>query len=159
MALQINMKQFILTMGMTALTAITFGQDLRMDEVDEFTNRTIKVTKSYKVGKRGLNSLYMSIRRVDDSYGIEFWSSLDQGCAGSNNNYTILLGDDGSNIEFKEDLSRIDCSDQASSVYVLDIDMFTHFNITKIRFAQSNSYDDFEYTGEYTIQELIGAVQ
>jgi len=31
--------------------------------------------------------------------------------------------------------------------------------ITKIRFAQSGSYDDCIWTGEFTLQQLIGATK
>jgi hypothetical protein len=153
------MKHFILTTALVAMCATTFGQDFRINKVDEFTGDIVKLTTSYRVGKAGMNRLYMSTRRVDDQYGISFWSTLDQGCAGSNGNYVILLDSIGETIRLDTDLSDIDCSDQSISVYALDADEAINFNIAKIRFAQSDSYDDFEYEGEYTLQELIKILQ
>lgn len=153
------MKKLILTMGFAALTAIGFGQELHMDKVDEFTGKSIKMTKSYKVGKRGSNTLYMSVRRVDDFHGIEFWSTSDQGCAGAVGNYVIFLNSAGESVKLDDDIVDIDCADNASSIYVLDTNQFSSFVISKIRFTQSDSYDDFEYSGEYTISQLIQSVQ
>ena len=153
------MKKLILTTILAVIANISFSQELTIDKVDEFTGSTIKLTKYYKVGKRGSNVLYMSLRRVDDTYGIAFWSTLDQGCAGSTGNYTILLDSDNQTIKFDNDIADIDCADNGISVYVLTLEDADTFEIAKIRFAQSKSYDDFEYTGEYTLQQLIEAVK
>jgi len=153
------MKQIILSLGLAFLSTISFSQELRMNQVDEFTGKTIKVTKSYSVGKVGSGKLFMSFRRVDDSYGVEFWSTTDQGCSGANDNYVIFLSDDGTTISLNKDLADIDCSDMASSVYMIDLADFENLNVSKIRFAQSDGYIDFVFESEYTVQDHLNAIK
>lgn len=153
------MKKLFLTIGLAAITAVGFSQELILDEIDEFTGNIVKATKHYRVGKTSTNSLYMAARRVNDSYGIEFWSTADQGCAGAIGNYVILLGANGEKLKLEKDISDVDCADNASSVYVFDVEQDGGLVISKIRFAQSDSFDDFEYVGEYTLAQILGAVQ
>jgi hypothetical protein len=153
------MKHFIAIILMGGFSVLGYSQNLRVDKVDEFTGNVVKVTESVKAGTRGTNRLYISVRRVNDSYALELWSSIDQGCGGASGNYTILLSSDGRNIKYSSDILDVDCSDTASSLYVMNIEELKNFDVSKIRFAQSDTYDDFSYQCKYTFQELIKAVQ
>jgi len=153
------MKHFIAIILMGGFSILSYSQNLRVEKVDEFTGNVIKVTESVKAGTRGNNKLYISVRRVNDSYALELWSTSDQGCGGAAGNYAILLSSDGENIKYSSDILDVDCSDTASSLYVINIEELKNFDVSKIRFAQSDTYDDFSYECEYTFQELIKAVE
>jgi hypothetical protein len=153
------MKHFIAIILIGGFSTLGYSQELRINKVDEFTGNTIKVTASVKAGTRGNNKLYISTRRVNDAYALELWSTSDQGCGGAVGNYTILLSSDGESIKYSSDILDVDCSDTASSLYVMNIEELKDFDLSKIRFAQSETYDDFMFECEYTLQQLIKAVQ
>ena len=148
-----NAVTAILCLFATMATA----QTLSLNETDPFTGEVKKRTKYEKIGAANGEYLYTAAIRVDNDYAIEFWSTHDQGCGGAVGNYTILLYPDGTTLELREDIAKIDCQDRASSFFLINPDEVK--GVSKIRFRQSEGYVDYEVTGDYTLPELFQALQ
>jgi hypothetical protein len=153
-----KMKKFLFAfLGFLSFTFIN-AQELQTDKVDEFTGDVKKITKTYEFAK-GVSRVKGYVARIQDIHAIYMYSTLDMGCGGASGNYVIFLFEDGTNLKLDSDVADIDCADYATSIYVLDPKDFEGKVIKKIRFAQSESYDDCEWSGPYTVNELLQAVQ
>ena len=156
------MRNSILTLATLLFAFSMNGQELRVNTTDEFTGVTKRVTNNYKVAK-SVTSIYFSVGHFSDNtgdlYAFYAHSTLDLGCAGASDNKMIFLFDDGTTLVLDDDISEIDCGDNPSSVFVFDPRDFEGKRVTKIRFEQSRLYADCEVTGEFTINQLIEAVQ
>ena len=156
------MKKSILILA-TILFGFTMnGQELKKNEVDDFTGKTIKLTKTYFVAK-GVTSLIAKAGRVKDAendwYFLYVQPSLDLGCAGSRDSYIIIKFTDGSTIKY-QDKADVNCGDNPWSMYVIDPSDFKGKTIDKIRFKQSKLYDDCSTeSGTYTINQLLEALK
>jgi hypothetical protein len=156
------MRKIIILLAITVFGMITEmnGQQLKTDKTDDFTGDIIKTTKDYVVGV-GVGLLYARVSRVGSSEGLWVWSSSDLGCSGASNNFIMIKFTDGSTIKYK-DSSSVDCSggEESKSLFMFKIIDFKGKTIEKIRFRQSELYDDYTVeTGEFTFLELIKAVQ
>ena len=152
------MKKIIFLFLVTILTNSVFSQELRVNTVDEFTKTSKKITKTYVLAK-GLTTIRGYVGRFDSSYALYAYPNLDLGCCGARGNYVIFLFEDGTSHKLDNDIAKIDCSSGSTSIYIIDPADFAGKVITKIRFAQSGSYDDCMWTGEYTLQQLIDATK
>jgi hypothetical protein len=153
-----NMKKFLFSLlGFLSFTFI-YAQELQTNKVDEFTGDVKKITKTYEFAK-GVSRVKGYVARIQDLHAIYIYSTMDMGCGGARGNYVIFLFEDGTNLKLDNDVADIDCSDYATSIYVLDPSDFEGKVVKKIRFAQSDSYDDCEWSGPYTINELLKVVQ
>ena len=140
-----------------ALTTATYGQDLRVDEVDEFEGSRKKITKYYTIAKDGAEYVGAGIGRIDDLVFLDVWTSDDIGCGGAVGNYIILLYADGTSKKLDKDENKVKCEDRASSLYIVnDVNLK---DVVKIRVRQSEAYNDYVIQGEYTLQDLLNAVQ
>lgn len=152
------MKRLFLTMGLAAITAVGFSQDLRIDEVDEFTGTLKKVTGFYEVAEN-VGKLAVSAYHIGDVYGIYCFSTSDLGCCGANGNHLIFKFTDGSTLKLDKDISDVDCSERCVSIYRLSPSDIQGKTIEKIRVSMSDYYDDRTVMGQYTIQQLFDAVK
>lgn len=151
--------KYLFSMLLISSAMFVSAQSLIIDRIDEFDGDTVKVTKDYVVGKAAVSKLYCSVRRINSYYGISFWSTADQGCAGSGKNYVILMNAEGDKITLTEDIADIKCNNTAESLYVADPTDFVGFVVTRIRFAQSEGYLDFTVSGDYTIEQLFNTLK
>ena len=151
------MKKVILTLIAVFALTVTNAQMLVINETDEFTGAVKKITKSYTIAK-GVSKLKIAVGQVDALLAFYLTPSLDLGCGGSRSNYVIFKFTDGTTVKYSEDVADIDCGDNATSIYVADKTDIEGKTIEKIRFSQSESYDDCTVGGEYTVNELITAV-
>jgi len=136
------------------------AQELYKNEVDEFTGSVKKVTKTYILAK-GVGKVNGSIGHIDDLYALYLWSTVDLGCAGGVGSYIIFLFEDKTSYKIETDHADIDCSDYATSIFVIEPKEFEGKTVAKIRFSQGDSYDDCTInsnTAEYTINQLIEVV-
>lgn len=154
------MKKKILASIITILvmTISMNGQELFKKEIDQFTGSTKVITKTYIVGK-GVGKLFAYTARVNDDYAIFLFNTVDLGCSGSRNNYVIFLFDDGTTLHLTEDISKVNCKLGSPSIYTVNPEDFIGKTISAIRFSQSESYDDCDYIGMYSIGELLIAVK
>ena len=152
------MKKLILIMLMAALSSAAISQNLRVNEVDEFTGLTRKVTNFYEVAKN-VGKLSVSAYHIGDSYGIYCFSTSDLGCSGAIGNYIIFKFTDGTTLTLDDDIADIDCGDRAISIYELNPSSIEGKTIEKIRVSMSEYYDDRTPMGQYTIQQLFDAVK
>ena len=156
------MRNSILTLATLLFAFSMNGQELRVNTTDEFTGVTKRVTNNYKVANN-LTNIYFSVGYFSDNTGDLYvfyaHSTLDLGCSGARGNQMIFLFDDGTTLVLDDDISDINCGDNPSSVFVFDPQDFEGKTVTKIRFKQSKLYDDCEVTGDFTINQLIEAVQ
>ena len=153
-----TMRNSILTLATLLFAFSMNGQELRVNETDEFTGVVKRITNSYKVAEN-ITSIYCSVGHIGNDYAFYVHSTLDLGCAGVRTNKIIFLFDDGTSLVLENDIARIDCGDNPSSVFVFHPEDFEGKTVTKIRFKQSRLYDDCEVTGLFTINQLIEAVQ
>ena len=152
------MKNLFLTMGLAAISAIGWGQDLRKNVVDEFTGDIKKITEFYSVAE-GVGTLKLSAFHIGTLTGFYCYSTTDLGCCGTNSNYIIFKFSDNTTLKLDKDIADIDCSDGATSIYTLDPSQIKGKTITKIRIQMSEYYDDLEVKGKYTIQQLFEVIQ
>lgn len=140
-----------------ALTTATYGQTLRVDEIDEFEGSEKKITKYYTVGREGSNFVGAGLGRIDDLVFLDIWTSDDLGCGGALGNYIILLYSDGTSKKLEKDENKVQCDDRASSLYIVnDVKLK---DVVKIRVRQSEHFNDYVIEGEYTLEDLYNAVQ
>jgi len=65
-------KSFIISVFLIILTNLTFGQKLTKDEVDSFTNKTVKETSWETLNKKSSLYSYVRFRKVDSIYILGF---------------------------------------------------------------------------------------
>ena len=152
------MKKILFTFLAMLMVTSVFSQELRVNTVDEFTKTSKKITKTYTLAK-GVTTIKGYVGRFDSSYAFYAFPNLDLGCCGARGNYVIFLFEDGTSHKVDDDIAKIDCAAGSTSIYVIDPADFAGKVISKIRFAQSGSYDDCMWTGEYTLQQLIEATK
>jgi len=153
--------RIIITFLCVCLFTSMNAQELYKDEVDEFTGSVKKVSKTYILAK-GVGKVNGSIGHIDDLYALYLWSTADLGCAGGVGSYIIFLFEDKTSYKVDKDHADIDCSDYATSIFVIEPKEFEGKTVSKIRFSQGDSYDDCTInsnTAEYTINQLIEVVQ
>jgi hypothetical protein len=152
------MKKFLFLLAALLVSKSVYSQELRVNEVDEFTKSSKKITKTYILAK-GHTTIRGYVGHIGQAYAIYTYSSLDLGCGGSNSNYIIFLFEDGTSLKLEKDIAKIDCSTTASSIYIFDPAEFQGKVVTKIRFARSQTYDDCAWSGEFSMQQLIDATK
>jgi hypothetical protein len=149
------MKNFFFSVAMLC-SAFSFGQELAVDRVDDFTGSIVRKTKYYKFGHTSYGAAHVAVARVDDDVFFEVWTTSDLGCGGAVGNYVTFLYGPGISKSFNEDLLDINCDNRASSMYLIsDADVE---GITKMRVKQSEHYQDFTFDGVYSLSELYDAV-
>jgi len=148
-----------------ALTGQLFAQNLEIDKYDEFENKYLKRTEFVEVGKSDVSRIsfrFLSIKKESDLvYGFAAKPNMDLGCAGARNNDAIILFTDGSRITLV-DIARVDCSDNASSAYMLTKSEYRKIcttKIKKIRVRMSKYYDDYKITKPNTIRNMARLVK
>ena len=156
------MKRLFLVITVLAFN-LSNAQKLRVNEVDEFTEYSKKITNYYNLARSEGGSLTIktSVAHIDDMYAMLVKSNADLGCAGAHDNYIIFIFEDKSKLKLDRDVSDIDCSDSAVSIFNLTdhIDTLLSKKITKVRFSQSKHYTDGITYGTYTLDQLIKVTQ
>ena len=155
--------KFITTLTALFIFSFASAQELAKNEVDEFTGSIQKFSKTYIIAKgvKGVGKVKAYVGHIDDSYALFVHSTADLGCAGSSG-YIIFLFEDKSQYKIDDDVANIDCSDFASSIFIIDPTEFVGKTLSKIRFSQGDSYDDFvanSNTAEFKMSQLIDVVQ
>jgi hypothetical protein len=152
------MKNLLLIAAILFLST-TFAQELRVNEVDDFTGSSKMITKNYAVGNSGLGKLFSYTVKVKDSYGIGFYTNdLDLGCSGTSKSYVTFLFTDKTTLRLSQDIYDIDCSSGAESMFALvesELETLKTKQISKIRFSQSKYFADFDYQVTYSIKQLL----
>ena len=156
------MKKTLAAIAIALTTVFSANaQNLSMNEVDEFTGQTKKVTEYYKVGKGNGYNLKLSVVQLSDgkasTFGMYFQTNGDLGCSGSVDEYVILKFTDGTTVKYKG-IGDVDCTDYATSTFIVNIEDFKDKTVEKIRLRRSEYYNDYEVGGSYTISELLTAV-
>ena len=156
------MKTIKLVLVLVAVLAFNSSnaQTLRVNEVDDFTGSTKKITKYYNIASGKGYLLKASVIKLNEIYALFVKSNAELGCAGAVDNYIIFKFVDGSTLKLK-DVSEIDCKDDSNSTFLLEDNDLSKFNtpIEKIRFSRSKLYLDTETTGTYSLSELIKVVK
>ena len=159
---QIKMKKTVAAIAIALTTVLSANaQNLSMNEVDEFTGQTKKVTEYYKVGKGNGYNLRLSVVQISDgktsNFGMYFRTNVDLGCSGSVDEYVIFKFTDGTTAKY-EGIGDVDCTDYAISTFIINIEDFKDKTVEKIRLRRSDYYNDYEVEGNYTVSELLTAV-
>ena len=153
------MRKTVVAIAIALTTVLSVNsQDLRKNEVDEFTGVTKKVTKFYKVAKGDYTTVEMSVARLDKTLGMYVRTDLDLGCSGSVGEYIIFKFTDGTTLKY-EGIGSIDCGDDATSIFMFKYSDFKGKTVEKIRIKRSEYYADCLVKGKYTINQLINAVK
>lgn len=156
------MKNLLLVTALIFATT-AYSQELRINTVDEFTGSVKMFTKHYKIGKCSLGSLKASIKRVNNYTTIGLYvAAADFGCSGTAKNYVTFLFTDKTTLTLENDFSEIDCADYSESMFNISDDKLATLKtkeISKIRFAQSEGYADFEVAGDYSVKQLLEVVK
>ena len=135
------------------------SQELWKNETDDFTGEVKRITESYTVAE-GVGKLSISVGRFDQTYFMYVNSTYDLGCSGARNNSIIFKFTDGTTLKL-EDKAKIDCGDDPTSLFLLDLASLEGKQIEKIRFQRSEYYDDCVWleNSQYNIADFINAVR
>ena len=150
------MKKAVLVLAMVALTFGMNAQKLDINEVDQFTGSTKKLTSYYNLAKTDVGIIRGSVIRIDNSRFLSVNFTAYLGCAGARSNYIMFLYADGSSVKLDNDFADIDCSDGSTSMYRIT-DLQTN-GITHIRFKMSKYFTDGPVYGTYSLTDLMNAV-
>ena len=141
----------------------SYSQELKTDEVDEFTGSVIKRTESIAFHRTFSETGVLSVSRIDSSFFISILLNPKIGCSGSVDNYVIFLFEDGTKYQLEKDISEVECSGFPSSFYEIDPDAFKGKTIQKIRIRMSDGLIDREWDekgkAKYTVEQLIEATR
>lgn len=151
------MKRIILSVIVTLAFTFSNAQELRVNETDEFTGDSKRVTKTYKLANGNAGKLEVSAIKVGPITGIFVESTADLGCSGAKGNYIIFKFSDDTTLKLDDD-ADIECGDDAQSLFVVSPSDFRGKVVIKVRFNQSEYYDDCIPSGNWTFNELIDAV-
>jgi hypothetical protein len=151
------MKHLLTLIFLLNLAFVGTGQQLWMNETDEFTGEVKKATESYKVGV-GISSLYFMFGRIGETYFFYANSDSDLGCAGALGNYIILKFSDGSTLKL-EDISDVDCKKGAKSTFIFNPSDFKGKEIEKVRFKQSKFFDDYTWNSQFLLVDFINSIR
>tara|TARA_R110002020_G_scaffold380403_1_gene591624 strand:+ start:249 stop:707 length:459 start_codon:yes stop_codon:yes gene_type:complete len=135
------------------------SQELWKNETDDFTGEVIRVTKTYTIAE-GVGKLSISVGRINETYFMYVNSTQDLGCAGAVNNSIIFKFTDGTTLKL-EDQAKIDCGDNPTSLFQLNLVSLEGKQIEKLRFQMSEYYDDCVWleNSPYNITDFINAVK
>ncbi len=151
------MKKVLLVLAVALLSTVTMNaQKLDVDEVDQFTGKTKKLTSFYNLAKSDVGMIRGSVIRINDSRFLSVTCTADLGCVGASDNYIIFLYADGSSVKLDDDFSDIDCSNEGNSMY--SIGNLKTEGITHIRLRMSKYYTDGAVYGTYSLTDLMNAV-
>jgi hypothetical protein len=150
------MKKILLVLSVFALVFSMNAQKLTVNEVDQFTGKTKKLTSFYNLAKTDVGMIRGSVIRINDSRFLSVSCTFDLGCVGARDNYIIFLYADGSSVKLNDDFSDIDCSNESNSLY--SIDALKTEGITHIRLRMSKYYTDGAVYGTYSLTDLMNAV-
>jgi hypothetical protein len=89
------MKKIVLTIGVgMLLTTLSIAQcSLRVNEIDDFTGETKKVTNDVLIGK-GVGNVYSALGRINETEALYIDHTSDLGCV-SSSAYIIIKFTDG----------------------------------------------------------------
>jgi len=134
------MKKIILTIGAgILLTTLSIAQcSLRLDEIDDFTGETKKVTNDVLIGK-GVGNVYAALGRVNETEALYIDHTSDLGCV-SSSAYIIIKWTDGTTTTL-EHVGDIDCGDDVTFLTLIDSNKHNK-SVEKIRINYSEYYDD-----------------
>ena len=149
----------IITLLVLLITLSSFSQQLRLNEVDEFTGKTKKISKFYFAGPQlktafgRINStVFLQVKQTNEN--------IDLGCAGAHDGYVIILFIDGTSIKLM-DKADIDCRDNSASVFYVTDELKMELlrnTVKKIRFFQGDFYQDYTPYGTYSLRQQINTV-
>jgi hypothetical protein len=129
----------ITTVIATILSLTSLAQcSLTIDEIDEFTGDTKKVTKDVLIGK-GVGNLYASIGRINETKALYVKHKSDLGCV-SSSSYIIIKWTDGTTTKL-EHVGSIDCGDDITFITIVNENEHNK-SMEKIRVNYSDYYDD-----------------
>ena len=144
------MRTIFALIALFAFVAPILAQELRMDEIDDFTGESKKVTWNQIIGdnqKEGYEriNLTFSTARVGTYRAFFLTPTHDIGCAGAHDNYAMLKFSDNVVIKL-EDGADIDCDGNAQSLFVVTNELMDRIKAkdapVMIRLKQSEFYSD-----------------
>jgi hypothetical protein len=153
---KVTMKN-LLTIIIALFTLTVTAQELDKNEVDEFTGKVKKITMEYETAK-GATTTAMRFANIGGTFGIYAYAYESLGCSGAVGNYIIFKFTDGTILRL-EDTAKVDCKDYCNSIFVFDPEVLEGKTIEKIRFRQSNGYDDAVWICEFNIQDFINVIR
>ena len=130
---------------------------LYTDIVDPFLDAVIKSTHLY-YSDYGPGQITFCVSRGGPIYFLNI-ASTSHKCVGGIDNYVIILFTDGSKLFLNKDQSEEDCSGKKLSRYIIDKQWFYGKTIDQIRVHQKDGTTTAYYTCEYSIAELIDALE
>lgn len=151
------MKQFFF-FALAAISISVSAQKLQTNEVDEFTGAHKRVTELELIGKSPMPA-HACIFNVDGMVGMYIFTLADIGCAGTSDGKITFLFTDNTKFTADVDHGDIDCSETAISIFVLDPKVFEGKTVAKFRLYRSSGYADYNWTGKYTMAQLLNAVK
>ena len=151
-------KLLFSTLFILSYFGIAQSSVLDKNEKDEFTGTVTKLTNKVLIGNAE-KSIYGNLRvilgKVGETYALYAMSSYDLGCSGAKSNYIYFLFEDGSSIKYDKDFAKIDCDDINISVFLVNINDFEGKVVKKIRYAKSQSYQDYLWTHESNMNDFF----
>lgn len=148
------MKNILFMGAMLLFMQLGNAQKLITNEVDPFTGVRCVVTSLERTGK-GTDFIYISTFYIGGQTGLYVQAGRDIGCAGVTNNKFMILCTDGTVINCGEDLGKIDCADDATSIFTIDAEKLSGKSIMKLRLSQSEGYIDADWTMNQTLYQFI----
>ena len=158
-----KMKKLILIIGIIFSGILMQAQELKTDEVDEFTGERIKITTRERIAKIGSYRVYAQVEKNGTVIILRITTTAGLGCGGANDNYVVLKFVDGSIIKLTDDKLDVNCDHPVSqSAYLLNND---HINKIKsvelldIRIKMSSHSYDFHVKKKDAIENMINLIQ
>jgi len=148
------MKKTLVAIGFMFSAYAGMSQKLITNEVDPFTGVRCVITGYERTGK-GTDAIYISVFYIGGQTGLYVYAGRDIGCSGVSNNKLMILCTDGTVINCGEDLAKIDCADNATSIYTIDAEQLNEKSIMKVRLQQSDGYIDADWTMNQTLYQFI----
>ena len=142
------MYQALCTFLLMSFSLSFFGQELWLNEKDDFTGDVKKATTKEVIGDNGeKNGIKVSFgaMRVADTKAFFLNSSYDLGCAGGVGCFAMLKFSDDEVLKL-EDQADVDCSDGASSMFLVSAELLARIEAkdapVMIRLSQTDHYTD-----------------
>jgi hypothetical protein len=151
------MKQFFF-LALAAISISVSAQKLQTNEIDEFTGARKLVTELQLIGKSP-STAHACVFNVDGMVGMFIYTMADIGCAGTTDGKITFLFTDNTKFTADVDHGDIDCSETATSIFVLDPSAFAGKTVSKFRMYRSSGFADYTWACPYTMTQLFNAVK
>ena len=144
---------FILLFGYGSVYSQVYVKE---SSVDEFTGTKTIMTNMFTLTKG--NMVKAVVGNLDGMCVLSFATMTDLGCGGAKGNYIIFLFEDGSTINYGEDIAKIDCSVYSECRYILEPNDFVGKKVTKMRIRKTEKRHDYEWKEVQNMTDILQLV-